>query len=144
MLRWFFCGTADAELVTQVIRHTTRVLAEGGARLPAAIRRKLQQALDTAALWRTWDSRTRSNVQSTLLAAMRPLLSRRASLLFEADGHVCFRAGSVLEQGGVVVVSANAVNEPDLARLLFRLVKSDFYRAVQARCSGSEPLAFLI
>jgi hypothetical protein len=141
---WFFGGTTDAELVSKVIQHTTRVLAEGGARLPAAIRRKLQQALDTAALWRTLDSRTRSNVQSTLLAAMRPLLSRRASLLFEADGHACFRAESVLEQGGVVVVSVNAVNEPDLARLLFRLVKSDFYRAVQGRCSVDKPLCFLV
>ena len=144
MRRWFFGGTADAELVTKVIRHTTRVLAEGGTRLPAAIRRKLQQALDTAALFHTLDPRTRSNVQSTLLAAIRGFTSRRAGLLFEANGQACFRAESVVEQCGAVAVSVNAVNEPDLARLLFRLVKDDFYRAVQGRREGSGPLALLV
>lgn len=143
MRRWFFTANPDAEAVSKIIAHTLRVVTEGG-RLPAGIKRKLHQTLDTASLWRTLESRTRTNVQSTLLAAMRPLMDNRSGLMFESGGHPCFRAESVVDDGAVVVVSANAISEPGLARLLFRLAKDDFYRAVQKRRTASGPLCFIV
>jgi hypothetical protein len=144
MRGWFFSGTTEPPSVSQIIQHTAGILAKGGDRLPSGIRRKLQQAMDAASLFRTLDPRTRSNVQSTLLAGLRGIWSSRAHSLFEAKGQASFCADTIMQQGGVAVVSANAVTEPGLARLLFRCMKNDFYRAVQNRRGAEGPLCLLV
>lgn len=111
-------------------------------RLPAPITRRIKQSLDAVKLWGKLDGRTRSNVQSILLTVLNPLLSSRAGLLFAAQGRPTFLPEVVVNQGGVVVVSINALTEPALARLVFRLVKNDFYECAQRRLAG--PLCGLI
>jgi hypothetical protein len=144
MRQWFYGVRTDAKVLADVIQRATQVLAEGRATLPAPIQRKLGQALDTVELWRLLDPRTKSNVQSTLLSALRPLLGSQAGQLFDCLDHECFRADAVVQDGAVMIVSSNAITEPGLTRLLFRLVKQDFYGAVQRRNGGNEPLTGLI
>ena len=137
---WFFGSEADPAPVNELVQHAQSVAAV--SRLPAAITQKIKQSLDAVKLWQKLDSRTRSIVQSILLTVLNPLLSSRAGLLFATDGRPVFQPELIVNQGGVVIVSLNALTEPDLTRLIFRLVKNDFYQCAQRRLAG--PLCGLV
>ncbi|MGO8765652.1 MAG: helicase HerA domain-containing protein [Limisphaerales bacterium] len=139
-MRTCFFDSEDPAPVNDLVQHAGSVLAAN--RLPAPITRRIKQSLDAVKLWGKLDGRTRSNVQSILLTVLNPLLSSRAGLLFAAQGRPTFLPEVVVNQGGVVVVSINALTEPALARLVFRLVKNDFYECAQRRLAG--PLCGLI
>ncbi len=106
--------------------------------------RKLQQTLETLSLWRHLDDKTRSNAQSSLLNALRPLVSMSAADCFEQRGRRVFDATEIATRGAVCVASVNATVDPGLASLFFKLIKQDFYRAVHQRATGLEPLCAIV
>jgi hypothetical protein len=56
-----------------------------------------------------------------------------AAQCFETTGRPTFDPGRIANEGKICVVSLNALVEPQLAQLLFRLVRQDFFEAVQRR-----------
>ena len=127
---WFFTSknNTPARILAAVDR-AARCLTE----VSPAEARKISQALDTVRLWETLDDRTRGNVQSTLLNALRPLLSIPAAQCFEPRGRPVFDPANIAKRSAVCVASFNATLEPKLAGLFFRMVKDDFLHAVQQR-----------
>lgn len=93
--------------------------------------RRLELALAETKNWEALDPRTKELHRSTLQNALRPLLSPAAHNFF-APKPTEFRAQEVLN-GKILVVSLDAISNPSLARLLFRVVRQDFYTAVQSR-----------
>jgi hypothetical protein len=94
-------------------------------------RRRLELAITEIRNWAALDGRTREIHRSSLHNALRPLLSSAASCLFTPKS-IEFRPSSVLD-GKIVVVSLDAISHPELARLVFRIVRKDFYAAIQSR-----------
>lgn len=107
-------------------------------------RRKLKQTLATVAMWKTMEGRARSNVQATLVNALRPFAGLDAGRCFEPGNRPAGDAGQVAHRGGICVLSVNATTEPALAGLLFKLVKTDFLDVVQRRRDGEGPLCGII
>ena len=107
-------------------------------------RMKIDQAMDSISLWRNLDSRTRSNVQSTLMNFLRPLLTVSASHCFAPMQRPAFAVEEIAHRGALCVVSVNATVSPDLASLVFKLVKGDFFRAVQTRKGTQDKLCGLV
>ena len=132
---WFFRPPPRDRIVRLAARIQNR-LSQGSP----AEKRKLSQTLDTIVLWNTMESRTRSNVQATLVNAIRPLSTLSASKCFEANGRPAFDVSELVARGGICVVSANATTEPALAGLFFKLIKQDFVHAVQRRQNGDSAL----
>ncbi|HXT13121.1 MAG TPA: type IV secretion system DNA-binding domain-containing protein [Candidatus Angelobacter sp.] len=138
---WFFAPKNKTPSgILAAVDRAARCLAE----VPPAEARKISQALDTVRLWETLDDRTRGNVQSTLLNALRPLLSIPAANCFEPLGRPVFDPANIARRGAVCVASFNATLEPQLAGLFFRLVKDDFLHAVQQRRHDRQPLCGII
>ena len=129
----FFLDLHQGNLAKRILAHAKDALNW----LPTATRRKVGQALEVTANWRTMDSRTKSSVQATLMNAIRPLVSVSASRCFESHGQPDFNMEKVLNEGCISIVSVNALAEPDLASLVFKLVKAQYFQTVQVR--GSEP-----
>lgn len=102
-----------------------------GETLRPLSRRRLELALTEVKNWAALDGRTKELHRSTLQNALRPLLGSAAHTLF-ARKATEFRPQSVLD-GKILVVSLDAITHPDLARLVFRIVRQDFYAAVQSR-----------
>lgn len=94
-------------------------------------RRRLEFALNEVKNWARLDPRTRELHRSTLNNALRPLLSSAAYGFFTPKP-VEFRPKDVLD-GKILVVSLDAISNPELATLLFRVLRRDFYEAVQSR-----------
>lgn len=127
MQAWWF-SPEPAQLEPK-LRFVGQLLAEGA--LGHLSRRRLELALADVKNWAALDARTRELHRSTLLNAVRPLLSSTAHKFFVPKA-MEFRAHEVLD-GKILVVSVDAISYPDLARLLFRTIRQDFYRAVQSR-----------
>jgi len=106
--------------------------------------RKISQALNTIQLWQNIDERTRGNVQSTLLIALRPLLSIPAANCFEPAGRSAFNPADVANRKMICVASFNATLEGRLAELFFTIIKDDFLSAVQQRKHDRYPLCGII
>jgi hypothetical protein len=128
---WFFNLRTAPKIVAQTVAGTRQFLSDPDA-TPAMLR-QVQNALDQVELWKELDQRTRSNLQSCLINALRPLLSVVAAQCFEGTARPAFDPGRVATEGKICVVSLNALAEPQLAQLLFRLVRQDFFEAVQHR-----------
>lgn len=135
-LRRWFLSPATPPVVLERVQMVNR---EGGNRHPL-----LATALDQVRLWQELDSRTRSNLQSCLLNALRPLLSPAAARCFGPRSPAVFTPALAASDGRICVVSVNALAEPDLARFLFRLAKQSFFDAVQQRRSPQDRLCGLI
>lgn len=129
MREWFFGPRKETPQVRKLLENMARSLGDTSV----VEERKIFQTLDTISLWQDLDHRTRSNVQSTLLNALRPLLSVPAARCFESQGRRAFSVGEVATKGALCVVSVNSMVEPSLASLLFKLTKWDFIEAVQRR-----------
>lgn len=102
------------------------------SRLRPATRRRLQMALVETQNWWQLDARTREIHKSAIGNALRPLLCASSREYFDEARGFGFRAGDVLH-GKVLVCSVNAIRHPELARLLFKTLKNDFYDAVLSR-----------
>lgn len=138
--RLFFVAQAGDERLKQVEARAQEYLRWA----PAAARRKVRQALELLTNWRTMEGRTKSTVQATLMNVIRPLVSLSASPCFEPHGRGYFALDRVVQDGRIGIVSLNALAEPGLAGLLFKLAKEEFFRAVQARGAESHRLCGLV
>jgi type IV secretory pathway TraG/TraD family ATPase VirD4 len=101
------------------------------------------QVIGTYTGARGMDPKTRSNVQATLHLALRPLMESAVQRLFRAESFQRFRVRRAVERGQILVVSIPAFLHPELAKLVGRCVKADFYRAVFSRQPGGR-LAMLV
>jgi len=103
-----------------------------------------QHALQLIGDWeRGMDFRTRANVKATLHLALRPLLEPPVLRLFRAVRSRKFRVASAVERGRILVVSIRSFLHPELASLVGRCVKADYYKSVFSRKPGGR-LAMLV
>lgn len=99
----------------------------------------VNQVMATYQMWKKLDGRTKGNHTQIFSNNLEPLLSSQAQNYFLPDGGAGKKTrkplnlNSVISQGKIVVVAVNAVRYPELASLIGKLVKADFYDAVQAR-----------
>jgi len=138
MSDWFFRPPPR----DRVVRLAARIQHALSHASPAE-KRKLSQTLDTIVLWNTMESRTRSNVQATLVNASRPLTTLSASKCFEPNGRPAFDVSELVARGGICCVSLNATTEP-MAGIFFKLLKQDFVNAVQSRQNVDKVLCGII
>jgi len=82
------------------------------------------------------DPRTRSNVRATMANALRPLLDPKVQHLCRASGAGYVNIAEAIAQGQIVLVSIPSLLNPNLARLIGKALKADFYKAVFSRCDG--------
>ncbi|HVV70368.1 MAG TPA: type IV secretion system DNA-binding domain-containing protein, partial [Verrucomicrobiae bacterium] len=129
MQAWWF--SPDSKRLQPKLNFVKKVLASSILR-PLS-RRRLELALTEVKNWAALDARHKEVHRSTLHNALRPLLSSAAHSLF-AQKSVEFRPQCVLD-GKILLVSLDAISHPELARLIFRIVRRDFYAAVQSRKS---------
>jgi hypothetical protein len=127
MQAWWF--SSDTTVLEPKLAFVRSVLADSS--LTSETRRRLELALLEVTNWSNLDGKTKEIHKSCLSNALRPLLSCAAGNLFKPK-QVPFLAKSVLE-GKILVVSLDAISHPALARLLFRVIRRDFYSAVQSR-----------
>lgn len=127
MQAWWF--SAESSVLEPKLEWVRRLLVEGG--LGPRSRRRLELALSEVNHWASLDARTKELHRSTLYNALRPLVSAAAQDFFGRKA-IELQPRSVL-QGKVLVVSLDAISAPDLARLIFRIVRQDFYAAIQSR-----------
>jgi energy-coupling factor transporter ATP-binding protein EcfA2 len=90
---WFFNLRTAPKIVTQTVDRTRQFLKKPKA-TPAMLR-QVQNALDQVELWKELDHRTRSNIQSSLINALRPLLSVMAAKCIETTGRPTFDPGRI-------------------------------------------------
>lgn len=128
-LRGWFYAESSTEM-NECLRFVERLLARGNLR--PATRRRLELALVEAQNWKSLDLRTRELLKSTLNNALRSLLSPTARNLFDESKGRRFNPADVLK-GKILVASLNAVSHPQLASLLFKALKRDYYEAVLSR-----------
>jgi hypothetical protein len=97
-----------------------------------------QHALQLIDGWapNSMDPRTRANVKSTLHLAIRPLVEAPVLRLFRDAPYQKFRAVSAVQKGRILVVSIPAMLHPELASLIGRCIKTDYYKAVFGRKPG--------
>lgn len=128
MREWFFGTGHESPRLKSAVETMVGRLPD----LDAAEERKVAQTLDAISLWQHLDPRTRSNVQSTLMLVLRPLLSVPASECFQPRGRKAFDVTTIMKKGRICVVSLSALNQP-VASLFFKVIKADFIRAVHER-----------
>jgi hypothetical protein len=134
----------DSAAVRYGLSFVERLL--GCANLKPTTRRRLQLALAEASNWKALDGRTRELHKSALNNALRPLLSPAARDLFDPSRGSRFNPADVLH-GRILVASINAVCHPQLAAVLFKALKREFFEAVLSRVAvrpESERLCGLI
>ena len=97
MREWFF----GSDLQSPRVKSAVETMIDRLPGLDAAEGRKVAQTLDTISLWKGLDPRTRSNVQSTLMVALRPLLTVPASHCFESRERAAFDVGTIATKGRI-------------------------------------------
>lgn len=127
MRSWWF--GKDQETVERVLKFVKRVVAS--SKLTEDTGRRLKVALHDLDTWQTMDGRLRDSHRTSLLNALRPLLTPLAQRFLSGPG-IPFLVRKILD-GKILVLSVNAPAEPELAQLLTRLVAADFFEAVQTR-----------
>lgn len=138
--RLYFQDQAVDELVKQALATAKNALRWA----TPATHAKVNQAVGLVSNWRLMDVRTRSNFQATLMNAIRPLVNVSASRCFEARGRPAFDLRRIVDEGAIGVVSVNALTEPGLAALVFKLAQEQFFQVVQARNAGRHRLCGFI
>ena len=144
MRSWFFNLRSESTAVTSIVDRARQFLDKLPNEAPQAIRRQVLNALDQVALWKELDARTRSNLQSCLMNALRATVGVAAGRCFEACGRPSFEPADIATKGKICVVSMNALTEPALAQLMFKLVRIDFFDAVQCRRGPDHRLCGMI
>ena len=131
---WLLADSIPAELDDDL-----QLLRDRCEKMPAGSAERLvvQHALQLIDGWDgRMDSRTRSNVRAVLDLAMRPLLEPSVLKLMRRTPSHPLRIASAVEKGRIVVVSIPAMQHPELASLVARCVKADYYRSVFSRKPG--------
>jgi len=96
-----------------------------------------QNALQLIESWKNGlDFRTKSNARATVQLALRPLLEIPTQRLFRSDTLLKFDVRHAVEKGRILVVSIKAFLHPELASLIGKCLKADFYKSVFARKPG--------
>ena len=131
-LREWICNQNSTK-VRQALAFAEKLLAQ--ATLKPTTRRRLELALAEAANWKSLDGRTRELHKSALNNALRPLLSPAARDLFDATRRRRFDPAEVL-RGRILVASVNAICHPQLAAVLFKTLKREFFEAVLSRVAA--------
>jgi hypothetical protein len=128
MQAWWF--TNDSKTIDPKLKFAEQVIE----RLPlhSLTRRRLELAIREAKTWSALDLRTREIAKSTLGNCIRPLLVPTARQLFDHTKPLEFRPADVLN-GKILIVSLDALRHKEVARLIFRVVRSDYYSAVLSR-----------
>lgn len=103
----------------------------------------LVSAFDHVRLWEELDMRTKTNVQSCLIQVMQPLFSSGASKTFGSAKRIMSPVQCATE-GMIAIGSLNALGETGMAKVLFRLLKQDFFDAVQQRRGTAHRLCGLL
>ena len=103
----------------------------------------LASALDQVAMWPQMDQRTRSILQSCLLNVLHPLLSPGAADSFSTESRTGLNPAAAAE-GKICIVSVQALREPALAKLFFRLAKQEFFDAVHLRQKSPHRLCGMV
>ena len=129
---WLMGPGTPTPPVAQRLTQFAQVLAAAAVLTPAE-RLQLQTTQDQVIYWRDLDSRMRGSAQATLLNVLQPLVSARAADYLSERGPTVFDPARAVREGKLLVGAANALTEPALAALLFRLLKLEFYAAIQAR-----------
>lgn len=119
-----------SEILKSRLRFLERLILEGDLR--EATRRRLRLALTEAANWQALDPRTRELHKSTMANALRYLFTPTARDLFDPTKGTKFDVGAIFS-GKVLVASVPALQRPELASLVFRVLKRDFYKLVSRR-----------
>ncbi len=125
---WWFAG--DQREVSSRVEFLARLLT--ATRLPSLTRRRLDLALQEVKTWQALDARSKELHKSTLHNCMRPLLSPGGSAYFSEQNGPQFSPRQVLD-GKILVCSCNATAQPQLASLLFRILKADFFNSIESR-----------
>ncbi len=82
------------------------------------------------------DGRTRSNVRATMANALRPLLDPKVQHVCRVSAAGYVSIAEAITLGQIVVVSLPAFLNPNLARMIGKALKADFYKAVFSRCDS--------
>lgn len=125
---WFFAPYEEE--ITKGIQHVEHLL--GAKALRSTTRRRLKLAVVDAQNWKALDSRTRELHKSALNNALRTLLSPAANDMFDETKPRRFDPAEALA-GKIMVASINAVCHPNLAAMVFKALKHDYYQAVLSR-----------
>ncbi len=131
---WLLCDGVPAELKPDLAQLSERcdAMPHGS---PGRIATK--HAIQVIESWDSgMDFRTRANAKATLDIALGPLLEPSVLRLFRAAPEQIFDVRAAVESGEILIVSINAFLHPELASLVSRCVKADFYRAVFSRKPG--------
>lgn len=124
-----WCSPEPSKTVQDKLKFAKALLSVG--RLTEPTRRRLQLAVLEVEGFSRLDPRLKETHRSSILNVIRPLLNPAAQRLFSGPGRP-FLPGEVLE-GRILLASLNAQVHPELASLVFRLAKRDFFRAVHSR-----------
>ena len=136
--------SSKREPIVDVQLEKARSLINSG-RLTESTRNRLLLAVEDVEMWFRLDHRTRENHRSSILAGLRPFWDTAAQQIFKEEGGT-FTCAEALT-GKILVASINAQVSPDLASLVFRLAKRDFFYNVHSRVSANlnrDRLVFLI
>lgn len=95
--------------------------------------------------WATLDFRTRSIFQACLGNCLNPLMQFNARSYFDPQKNQLVEIRKVFERGSIVVVSLPSIQNPDLAKLLGRLIKMEFYALAMGRSNNlaQRPVGFI-
>lgn len=141
-MRCWFVGPGDATTLSgyahEVVERAKREAKQSGASP------QLSSALDQVAVWRHLDTRTRSNLQSCLLNVLRPFFNAAAGRCFETEARPRFHPAEVASEARLCIASINALTHCALAGFILRLVRREFFDAVQARGAGDHQLCGLV
>lgn len=107
--------------------------------LHAYERNILNQVSATIEMWTHLDHRTKSNHASIFANNLQPLIHSQAQNYFLPLNMLGTKTRKpvnipkVVDEGKILIVSVNAVQHPELASLLGRLIKADMYDKAQSR-----------
>lgn len=126
---WIFRETWEEATRTEIGQ--LRALIE---QMPAGVEKlSATQALRTISDFESMEYRTKTNVRACLQNALNPLLTPEVLRIMRSDTVDRFNVADVFEEGKILVVSISAFLHPQLAALVGRAVKADFFKAAMQR-----------
>ncbi len=130
---WLLRNGIAPDHVRERISLFGQILEAGKDRLDESARLRMQCIANVAESWSRLDPRTRGILNTCVAHCLRPLLDPAAMGYLDPTGRQPLQLHQVPARGEIVVVSVNAMEHPDLARLVGRLLKTGFYAALQRR-----------
>lgn len=132
---WLLADTMPEDLRDdlQLLRNRCESMAVGSPERIA-----VQRAIQLIDGWEPGghDHRTRANIKAVLSLAIGPLIEPAVSKTCRHTPQHRFRVASAIDHGQIMVISISAMQHPELASLVARCAKADYYRAVFSRRPG--------